>query len=94
MEHPWLNHIQNKFSLNPNFNLNSFQEGNSQLVQAPSTSPNAHVQLSPVVRSPNSSPNADQLLVSGSQSLSTSEMVSSFSEMRIQPPAYSLSHGS
>ncbi|GFR01785.1 hypothetical protein TNCT_640161 [Trichonephila clavata] len=64
-------------------------EGNSQLVQAPSTSPNAHVQLSPVVRSPNSSPNADQLLVSGSQSLSTSGMVSSFSEMRIQPPAYS-----
>ncbi|GFQ84368.1 hypothetical protein TNCT_730601 [Trichonephila clavata] len=89
MEHPWLNHIQNKFSLNPNFNLNSFQEGNSQLVQAPSTSPNAHVQLSPVVRSSNSSPNAGQLLVSGSQSLSTSGMVSSFSEMRIQPPAYS-----
>ncbi|GFR30774.1 hypothetical protein TNCT_190441 [Trichonephila clavata] len=89
MEHPWLNHIQNKFSLNPNFNLNSFQEGNSQLVQARSTSPNAHVQLSPVVRSSNSSPNAGQLLVSGSQSLSTSGMVSSFSEMRIQPPAYS-----
>ncbi|GFR01781.1 hypothetical protein TNCT_640151 [Trichonephila clavata] len=64
-------------------------EGNSQLVQAPSTSPNAHVQLSPVVRSPNSSPNADQLLVSGCQSLSTSGMVSSFSEMGIQPPAYS-----
>ncbi|GFQ98376.1 trans-acting T-cell-specific transcription factor GATA-3 [Trichonephila clavata] len=89
MEHSWLNHIQNKFSLNPNFNLNSFQEGNSPLVQASSTSPNAHVQLSPVVRSPNSSPNADQLLVSGSQSLSTSGMVSSFSEMRMQPPAYS-----
>ncbi|GFT43374.1 hypothetical protein TNCV_4775041 [Trichonephila clavipes] len=85
--HPWLNPISSKSNLDPNFSLNSFQGGNLQLVQAPSSSPNA--QSSPLVRSHNSSPNADQLLASGSQSLLTSEMDSTFSEMRPQPSFYS-----
>ncbi|GFY69047.1 hypothetical protein TNIN_149671 [Trichonephila inaurata madagascariensis] len=87
MEHIWLNPILSKSNLDPNFNLNSLQEGNSQLVQAPSSSPNA--QSSPLVRSHNSSPNADQVLASGSQSLLTSEVDSAFPEMRPQSTFYS-----